>query len=173
MQRTSFSDQACSVARALDIIGEWWTLMILRDIFYGVTRFEALFQQLGISRKVLTQRLTRLTDEGILRKSQYQAHPPRYEYRLTRKGQDLLPVLLAIMRWGDRWLTEDGKSVPVQFIHQDCGEVTKPVVVCSKCKEPLSLRNVRPIPGPGADSRLIESMREASIDPDLFHNKEN
>ena len=89
MQRSSFSDMPCSVARTLDIIGEWWTLLILRDVFYGVRRFEALRSHLGISRKVLTSRLERLTGEGILKKVLYQTHPIRYEYRLTNKGLDV------------------------------------------------------------------------------------
>lgn len=167
MQRTTFSDQHCSVARTLDVIGEWWSLMILRDIFYGVRRFEALLEQLGISRKVLTHRLQRLTEEKILRKVSYQQNPLRYEYRLTARGLDLMPVLLSIMRWGDRWLTEEGQ-VPVEFIHADCGKVTIPKVVCAHCGGELTARNLHPRPGPGAAEDEIESMRSASVNPELF-----
>lgn len=167
MQRTSFSEQHCSVARTLDIIGEWWSLMILRDIFYGVNRFEALLVQLGISRKVLTHRLQRLTEEKILRKVAYQQNPPRYEYRLTARGLDLMPVLLSIMRWGDRWLSEEGQ-VPVEFIHTECGQVTIPKVVCTHCDGELTARNLSPRPGPGAAEDEIKSMRDASINPELF-----
>ena len=167
MQRTTFSDQHCSVARTLDIIGEWWTLLILRDLFYGVRRFEALHEQLGISRKVLTSRLQRLTEEDILRKVPYQQAPLRYEYRLTAKGLDLMPVLLAMMRWGDRWLVEKDE-IPVEFIHADCGQVTVPKVICSHCGGDLSARNLRPRPGPGAVKEEIESMRAASVNTKLF-----
>ena len=167
MQRTHFSDQHCSVARTLDIIGEWWTLLILRDVFYGVRRFEALLEQLGISRKVLTHRLQRLTDEKILRKVAYRQNPRRYEYRLTARGLDLMPVLLGIMRWGDRWLAEDGQ-VPVEFIHTDCNQVTLPRLVCAHCGGELTARNLKPRPGPGAAKEEIESMRAASVNPELF-----
>ncbi len=172
MQRTTFSDQHCSVARTLDIIGEWWTLLILRDLFYGVRRFEALLEQLGISRKVLTNRLQRLIEEDILRKEPYQQNPVRYEYRLTEKGLDLIPVLLTMMRWGDRWLVEEDE-VAVEFIHKDCGEVIVPEVRCQHCNETLTARNLRPRPGPGAEKNAevkeeIESMRAASINPKLF-----
>lgn len=170
MQRTHFSDQHCSVARTLDIIGEWWTLLILRDIFYGVRRFETLLGQLGISRKVLSHRLQRLTDEKILRKLVYQQNPVRYEYRLTARGFDLMPVLLSIMRWGDRWLTEEG-AIPVEFIHDDCGKVTIPKLVCAHCDGELTARNLHPVPGPGAEAEEIESMRAASVNPELFNPK--
>lgn len=167
MQRTTFSDQHCSVATTLDIIGEWWTLLILRDIFYGVCRFESLIEQLGISRKVLTIRLKRLTEEDILRKKPYQQNPRRYEYRLTPKGRDLMPVLLTMMRWGDRWLSKEGKA-PVEFVHTDCKKTSIPKLVCSHCGGDLTVQNLRPQAGPGAARNEIESMRAASINPELF-----
>ena len=167
MQRTSFIDMPCSVARTLDIIGEWWTLLILRDIFYGVRRFESLRQHLGISRKILTSRLQRLVDEGILRKAIYQRSPARYEYRLSAKGNDLLPVLLSIMKWGDRWASESGKA-PVVFVHTDCGEETTPVLVCSHCGGELTARNVLATAGPGAPKEEIERLRKYSVYHDLF-----
>lgn len=167
MQRTTFSAQHCSVARTLDIVGEWWTLLILRDIFYGVRRFEPLVEQLGISRKVLTNRLKRLTEANILRKVPYQESPCRYEYRLTARGLDLLPVLLVLMHWGDRWLSEEGQA-PVEFVHTDCGQVSTPKLVCERCGGELTARNIRPQPGPGAAQEEIESMRSASVNPNLF-----
>lgn len=170
MQRTKFSDQHCSVARTLDIIGEWWTPLILRDIFYGVRRFESLLKQLGISRKILTERLQRLVDADILKKVPYQQNPLREEYRLTAKGLDLVPVLLAIMRWGDRWLTEEGQ-IPVEFVHKGCGQVTIPTVVCDKCGGELTARNLQPQPGPGASLEEIVSMRDASVNKELFKKK--
>lgn len=167
MQRSSFAGMPCSVAKTLDIIGEWWTLLILRDVFYGVRRFEALRSHLGISRKVLTNRLERLTDEGILEKAIYQAHPPRYEYRLTQKGLDLLPVLLAIMNWGDKWTSEPGMP-PVIFVHKDCGKETTPKLVCSSCSGELNAQNIYPKAGPGAPEEEIKKLREVSINPNLF-----
>lgn len=167
MQRSSFSDMPCSVARTLDIIGEWWTLLILRDVFYGVRRFEGLRSHLGISRKVLTNRLQRLTDEQIVKKVLYQKHPPRSEYKLTQKGLDLLPVLLSIMKWGDRWMAEPDMT-PVIFVHKDCGAETTPKIVCSHCGGELNAHNIYPIAGPGAPAEEIESLREVSINPKLF-----
>ena len=157
----------CSVARTLDIIGEWWTLLLLRDVFYGVRRFEALRAHLSISRKVLTSRLQRLTEEGILKKVPYQDAPARFEYRLTRKGQDLLPVLLTIMNWGDRWMSEANK-VPVIFVHKDCGKETTPKLVCSHCGGELTAHNMRPRPGPGAPPEEVEILRKASVNPKLL-----
>lgn len=157
----------CSVARTLDIIGEWWTLLILRDVFYGVRRFEAFRTHLGISRKVLTNRLQRLTSEGILKKVAYQENPVRFEYRLTPKGRDLFPILLSLMKWGDRWEAETDE-IPVVFVHKDCGHETTPKLVCSHCNEELNARNMRPTPGPGASHEEIEELRQISIDPKLF-----
>lgn len=167
MQRSSFSEMPCSVAKTLDIIGEWWTLLILRDVFYGVRRFEGLRTHLGISRKVLTSRLGRLTDENILKKSLYQNQPPRYEYRLTKKGLELLPILLTIMNWGDKWKSEPNKP-PVVFIHKDCGRKTTPKVVCSHCGGDLNAHNIYPTAGLSAPPDEVERLREVSINPKLF-----
>lgn len=167
MQRSSFSEMPCSVAKTLDIIGEWWTLLILRDVFYGVRRFEGLRTHLGISRKVLTNRLGRLTDERILKKVLYQKHPPRYEYRLTKRGLELLPILLTIMNWGDKWLSESDMA-PVILIHKDCGEKTTPKLVCSQCNGELTAHNIYPTAGLGAPPEEIERLRVVSINPKLF-----
>jgi len=167
MQRSSFSEMPCSVARTLDIIGEWWTLLILRDVFYGVRRFEGLRTHLGISRKVLTNRLARLIDEEILKKVLYQKLPPRYEYRLTTKGLELLPILLTIMNWGDKWLSESHKT-PVIFVHKDCGEEITPKLVCSHCGGELNARNVYPTAGPGAPDDEVEKLRGVSVNSKLF-----
>jgi len=167
MQRSSFSEIPCSVARTLDIIGEWWTLLILRDVFYGVHRFEGLRTHLGISRKVLTSRLARLTDERILKKALYQSKPPRYEYRLTKKGLELLPILLTIMNWGDKWMSEPNMA-PVIFIHKDCGEQTTPKLVCSHCGGDLNAHNVYPTAGLGAPPDEVERLRAVSLNPKLF-----
>src|SRR5687768_7420595 len=103
MRRTSFEDMHCSVARTLDVVGEWWTMLIIRDAFRGVRRFEDFQRSLGIARNVLTARLQRLVDEGVIERRPYQDNPLRHEYRLTAKGLDLYPVLVSLMQWGDRW----------------------------------------------------------------------
>ena len=157
----------CSVARTLDIIGEWWTLLILRDAFYGVRRFEAFREHLGISRKVLAGRLQRLTQEGILKKIAYQDNPVRFEYKLTQKGLDLLPILLSIMKWGDEWQTQPDE-MPVVFVHKTCGQETEPRLVCSHCNEEIFARDMQPKAGPGAKPQELESLRHASINSKLF-----
>jgi DNA-binding HxlR family transcriptional regulator len=128
MQRTHFDHMTCSVARALDIVGEWWTLLILRDVFYGIRRFDVLRRHLGISRKVLTNRLNTLVDNHILERTRYQQKPDRYEYQLTEQGRELYPVIVALMVWGDKWLAADGEP-PVVLVDRETGEPLEPVLV--------------------------------------------
>ncbi|MFF9346241.1 winged helix-turn-helix transcriptional regulator [Streptomyces sp. NPDC014734] len=108
-QRTSLADADCAIAQALDVVGDWWTLLIVRDTARGVHRFDALQAELGVSRKVLTERLRLLVDAGVLSREPYQDRPPRYEYRLTRRGRALLPVLIALQDWGDTWVMGEGE----------------------------------------------------------------
>jgi DNA-binding HxlR family transcriptional regulator len=148
MKRTSFEDMNCSVAQCLEVVGEWWSLLILRDIFMGVRRFDDMQARLGISRNVLTQRLRHLIDAGVLDRVPYQDNPPRYEYRLTEKGLDLWHVVTAMRQWGDKWAAPDGP--PVEIVHKECGHRTAVVSTCSECGERLTARDVRAITGPGA-----------------------
>lgn len=137
----------CSVAQCLEVVGEWWSMLIIRDAFLGITRFDQFQRRLGISRNVLNQRLTRLVEEGILDKVPYSEHPPRHDYRLTAKGRDLWPVLTAMRQWGDQYAAPGGP--PLQMTHKGCGEVSDAVMTCSTCGEPLTARDVRVVPGPG------------------------
>ena len=148
MQRTSFEDVNCSVAQCLEVVGEWWSLLIVRDALLGVRRFDDFQARIGISRNILNQRLSHLVDNGVLKRVQYQDHPARSEYRLTDKGRDLWHVVMAIGQWGDRWAAPDGP--PVKIRHKSCGHVVKAVPVCSYCREPLDVRDVTALPGPGA-----------------------
>ena len=148
MQRTSFEDINCSVAQCLEVVGDWWSMLIVRDAFLGVRRFDDFQARLGISRNILNQRLTKLVGAGVLARVPYQEHPPRSEYRLTDKGRDLWPVLTALRQWGDRWAAPGG--APLEMRHASCGRVVEAVAVCSDCGEPLDLRAVTVEPGPGA-----------------------
>jgi DNA-binding HxlR family transcriptional regulator len=148
VERKSFRDVNCSVAQTLELIGEWWTLLIIRDTFMGVTRFDDFQRRLGISRNVLNQRLTRLVDEGILRKVPYQDRPVRYDYRLTEKGIDLWPVITAVRQWGDKYAAPNGP--PVEVVHKSCEHVSEAVMHCSVCGEIMGARDVRAVVGPGA-----------------------
>lgn len=159
MQRTSFEDMNCSVAQCLELVGEWWSLLIVRDAFLGVTRFDDFQARLGISRNILNQRLNRLVDSGVLKRVPYQDHPPRSEYRLTDKGRDLWPVVNAMRQWGDRWAAPAGP--PVKMRHTRCGRVVKAVPVCSHCGEPLDARTVTVVPGPGASEGDFDRTRLA------------
>lgn len=127
----------CSVARTLDAIGDKWSLLILRDSFYGVRRFDDFRKDLGVARNILADRLGKLVDRGVLERRQYEERPPRFEYRLTPRGRDLVGVVLAMMRWGDTW-TGAGER-PVTITHTTCGHETTPVVACSECGEELRL----------------------------------
>ena len=142
MTPADFAAMECSVARTLDTIGDRWSLLILRDAFYGVKRFEDFRADLGIARNVLTDRLQKLTARGVLAREQYGERPPRFEYRLTEKGLDLLPVILTMMHWGDRWENSDGEP-PATLTHVSCGHQTTPVVRCSHCGEELRRRDLR------------------------------
>ena len=138
----------CSLARSLELIGDWWSPLILRDLFLDVTRFDDLIEDLGISRNLLTRRLKALVDNGIVERTAYQLRPPRYEYRLTEAGRDLVPVMLALTEWGDRWAQpKDGR--PMLFIHKSCGRQFLPQVTCSACGDVVTADAVMAIPGPG------------------------
>jgi DNA-binding HxlR family transcriptional regulator len=147
MQRTSFKDMNCSIAQCLEVVGEWWSMLLVRDAFLGVTRFDDFQARLGISRNVLNQRLTHLVEEGVLERVPYQERPTRWDYRLTDKGHDLWHVLTAMRQWGDRWAAPEG--APVQVVHKACGHVAEAVATCSECGEALEARAVRVVAGPG------------------------
>jgi DNA-binding HxlR family transcriptional regulator len=152
VKRTSFADWPCSVARSVDLLGDWWTPIVLRDAFFGVRRFEDFQRSLGVSRNVLTQRLNRLVEEGMLDRVPYQDRPPRHEYRLTDKGRDFYPVLAAITAWGDRWLAGE-EGPPISLRHRTCGQLTTARVVCSECGEEIDVRDIRAELGPGHPNR--------------------
>ena len=125
MQRTDFQAMPCSIARTLAVVGEPWTPLILRDIVFGITKFDELQRDLGVATNILTDRLTTLVEHGLLTREPYQHRPLRYRYELTEKGADLLPVLLALMRWGDRW-TAGPAGPPVTMVHHGCGQADHP-----------------------------------------------
>ncbi len=134
MERTSFADMRCSLARTLEKIGDWWTPLILRDLFLGVARFDALVEDLGLSRNLLTTRLKSLERHGIISRRAYQQKPVRHEYVLTEAGRDLVPILLALTAWGDRWAPPP-EGAPLKFRHKGCGEIFEARITCSSCGE--------------------------------------
>jgi DNA-binding HxlR family transcriptional regulator len=159
VERKSFADMHCSVAQCLEIVGEWWSMLIVRDAFLGVSRFDDFQRRLGISRNILQQRLTRLVDAGVLTRAPYSEHPPRHDYRLTDKGRDLWPVLTAMRQWGDIYAAPAGP--PLQVIHKACGQISDAVLTCSSCGEPVGPRDVRAVRGPGAVEPLVGTAQPA------------
>lgn len=152
MRLTSLSDMNCSIARTLDVVGEWWTLLIVRDALRGATRFDEFRESLGMARGVLSSRLHKLVEQDILRRRPYSEHPPRYEYMLTEKGRALAPMITAMMTWGDTWAPAPS-GPPVVLIHQPCGHAMHPVQTCPHCRSEVTTGNVRTVPGPGAASK--------------------
>ena len=138
----------CSLARGLDLIGDWWSPLIVRDLFLGVVRFDELIENLSISRNLLTRRLTSLAASSIIERRLYQSRPKRYEYRLTEAGRDLVPAILALTAWGDRWARPKEGS-PMLFVHKTCGRHFQPQVTCSACGEAISSETVKTVGGPG------------------------
>jgi DNA-binding HxlR family transcriptional regulator len=149
MQRTDFGDMACSIARTMAVVGESWSLLIVRDVWVGITRFDDLQADLGVSRKVLAERLRLLVDEAVLERRLYNERPPRHEYVLTEKGAELTDILITITAWGDRW-TATGAGPPVLLRHRACGHVTHAEVHCAVCGKPMHGADVDVQPGPGA-----------------------
>ena len=152
MGRRPFGDMSCSVARTVDVLGERWTPLIIRDIMIGVRRFDVMQRNLGISRRLLSERLEELVGHGVIERIPYQDNPPRYDYVLTEKGVDLVGVLLAMKAWGDRWTAGD-EGPPMVLRHDRCGAIADSVQACSECGEPLLPWELTPMLGPGADPR--------------------
>lgn len=148
MQRTNFSEMACSIARTLDVIGEPWSPLILRDVYVGISRFEQIQADLGISRKVLTERLNHLVDQGVVERRPYD-NRPRYDYHLTAKGAELVDLLMVMTAWGDKWLAYEA-GPPVLYRHHACGEISHVDLRCAHCGEPMHAYDVDPLPGPGS-----------------------
>jgi DNA-binding HxlR family transcriptional regulator len=139
----------------MDLLGDWWTPLVLREAFYGITRFDDFQRTLGIARNTLTDRLHRLVDEGLLEKRPYQSDPVRHDYVLTAKGQDFWGVLMAMSRWGDKWLSGE-TGPPIAVHHTACGHDTHAEVVCAHCREPLTRDDTRLTLGPGYPARLAQ-----------------
>jgi len=147
--KRTYDDQVCSIARALEVVGERWSLLILRDAFLGLRRFDDFQRSLGVARNVLADRLDRLVEAGVFERVRYTERPPRFEYRLTERGRDLYPVLFALMRWGDKHAAPNGP--PRVVLHRGCGGTPDDHLVCAKCGESLSVGQLETRAGPGVE----------------------
>lgn len=148
MKWSEVGGMSCSVARTASIIGDRWTILILRNAFLRIRRFEDFQANLGITRHLLAGRLKRLVDEAILERVPYQESPLRYEYRLTLKGRALYPILVQMTVWGDAWM-DGGKGPPLLYKHLSCGKTITPRLSCPECGEALDARQMTVVPGPG------------------------
>jgi DNA-binding HxlR family transcriptional regulator len=143
MRRTRFDASPCPIARTTDLVGDWWTPMVMREAFLGTRRFDEFQEALSLSRGVLAQRLGRLVEEGLLERRLYQEHPPRHEYVLTDKGRAFYPVLAAMWRWGADWLWEEGAETPYELYDKQSGEAVRPQVVDEHTGRPIDVRRIR------------------------------
>lgn len=174
MQRKSFEDMQCPIARSLERVGEWWSMLILRDAFYGMTRFDEFQQSLGIAPNMLSRRLGALVDSGLLARRAYQDRPLRYEYLLTPAGEDFRPVLLALMAWGNRHFAPEGVSTRLTDVRTQ--RVVEPVLVDADTGERLSRERYVIQAGPAANERmrarieLSRQRRERRRDDTSFPN---
>lgn len=151
----AFASQNCSVARPLAVLGERWTVLVLREVFMGSRRFDEIQDELGVATNVLSQRLATLVDEGILERRRYSEHAERFEYGPTQKGRELLPVIMALLRWGDRY-TAGRKGAPLNLVHTKCDHTFHMVPTCSHCGEELVYGEIDPEAGPGATKHQRE-----------------
>jgi DNA-binding HxlR family transcriptional regulator len=146
--RRDYPDQLCSIAKSLEVIGERWSLLIVRDVFNGHRRFGEIQTSLGVARNVLAARLQKLVEEEILERRMYQESPPRHEYFLTEKGLGLWPTLIALLNWGDRYSPTPG-GPPKVILHKVCGGQVSERGICESCGEVLTARDAVQVPGPG------------------------
>src|SRR5215475_6479382 len=151
MQRKSFRNMPCPIARGLERVGEWWSMLIMRDAFHGLARFDEFQKSLGIAPNMLARRLDALVDAGLLERHRYSVHPPRDEYRLTARGRDFRPVLIALMAWGNRHFAPEGASV--QLVDSKTGNPVEPVLVDRATGRPIKTPDYVLAPGPAAPER--------------------
>ncbi len=159
--RNDYPGQICSIARSLEVVGERWSLLIVRDVMNGRRRFDELQKGLGVARNVLSARLGRLVEEDILERRAYQRRPDRYEYFLTEKGLDLWPALVALLAWGDRY-SPGPNGPPMLIVHKECGGAVSDRGTCEACGKVLHARDARPVPGPGLAKAAVNAQALAA-----------
>jgi DNA-binding HxlR family transcriptional regulator len=163
VQRKSFGNMKCPIARSLERVGEWWSILILRDAFYGLKRFDEFQQNLGVAPGILARRLNALVDAGLLARRRYSEHPPRDEYVLTERGRDFRPVLLALLAWGNRQFAPEGAAV--RLANRRTGALVEPVLVDAATGEPIDGPDFVVVPGPGADDGVRRRLAERGARP--------
>ena len=160
MRWEELEQQPCSLARTLSVVGDRWTLLVLRESFLGTRRFDEFEKRLGITRHLLADRLKKLVESGVLNKVAYQQRPLREDYRLSDKGRDLYPAIMALVHWGDRYMSGP-EGAPIRHIHRNCGQPMHGVLVCSDCAEPLQPRDVLLEEAPALKGQLLPAHWQA------------
>ena len=160
MYRKRVDEMNCAAAQALEQIGDWWTLLLVREAFYGTTTFSGFLERLGIAKNILTERLKRLVELGIIRREQSKPGVERYTYHLTDKGRDLLPILVALMQWGDKWVFNDERE-PIRILDSVTHRPIRKVSVTAADGRALGIGDLRFRPGPGADEQTLERFAKA------------
>ncbi|MBP1016180.1 helix-turn-helix transcriptional regulator [Serratia fonticola] len=158
MKKTSFATTPCPIARSLGRVGEWWSILILRDAFHGLSKFDEFQQSLGLSPTLLTRRLKFLVESGILYKQRYQTRPIRYQYLLTERGKDFFPVLVTLFQWGNTHLTEGAHSA--ELVDRRSGQPIQPLLIDALTQQPIALQHITLAAGPAAGEAMS---RRASL----------
>jgi len=171
MRWNQIDTMTCSIARTLSVVGDRWTMLIIRDVFLGIRRFEGIQKDLRLTPHRLSDRLGKLVRDGILVRVEYQKRPRRFEYLLTEKGIDLYPLIVAMLEWGDRWMAGSA-GAPVELVHRPCGHSIKPELTCPQCKSKIVPREMSARPGPALKKRGLSAQQSpaarrivARIDP--------
>lgn len=153
MRWADIGEEVCSVSRSLSVVGDKWTLLIIRSAFLGARKFSDFQSEIGMTRHRLSDRLGKLVDDEVFVKVEYQNNPVRYEYRLSPKGVELYPIIMSLVKWGDKWMAgEDGK--PMEYIHKTCGSNVMPVLTCPACADEVDPREMSVVPGPALKAVL-------------------
>ncbi len=166
MKRTPYKQMNCSIASALEVVGEPWTLLIIRDAYLQVRRFEEFQRHLNIARNILTARLRKLVEYGVLQRVQYQDRPKRFEYLLTDKGAALFPVIVSLKEWGDKFGDKSGFGPPLQLEDKKTNALIKPMLIDTVTNRPIELEDVRMVAGPGANPRSNDFMARLNNERD-------
>lgn len=161
MRWSDIGDEHCSISRSLSVVGDRWSLLIIRSAFLGARRFSDFQSQIGLTKHRLSDRLSKLVDNGVFTKVLYQEAPQRYEYRLTKKGVSTYPIILSLVKWGDEWLKPEGEPVPMEYIHNTCGNHITPTLVCPCCSDELDPRDVTPVPSENARKIFAELLEKS------------
>ena len=161
MRWNEIETMTCSIARTLSVVGDRWTMLIIRDVFLGIRRFEGIQRDLRLTPHRLSDRLRKLVGDGILVRVEYEKHPRRFEYRLTEKGLDLYPLIVVMVEWGDRWMA-GAAGVPVELVHRPCGHSIKPQLTCPSCKSKIVPREMSARPGPALRKRGLVGQQSSN-----------